>query len=304
MRIAVLADAHGNQFGFFAALADARRQRPDLIVSAGDMLCSFPGGPQILQALVSEQILCVRGNADDLVLEWFRSKPASPLRRAPQFRPLQTACARFQASDFQIVEQWPLTRRLEDSDSRSALLVCHGAPESNTHSIANYRSPPVSEQLSRITANAVAAGHYHRQWSENVDGTLLVLAGSCGMPCADGINAQYAILDLDEQDVRVQHRSVEYDHAGLVSVLQACDYAHQAGPVGWLELSQILLARPLMLYYFRERFEPTRGTDAAYLVSSVQSHLEEYGAWAEVEAVFGPLDTAWQPCPTLKEEKL
>jgi len=295
MRIAVLADAHGNPFGFFAALADARKARPDLIVSAGDMLCSFPGGPQILQTLVSEKIPCVRGNADDLVLEWFHSEPASRFRSSPQFRPLQASCARYLASDFQTVEQWPLSWGFKDGVSESTLLVCHGAPESNTHSIASFRSPPVLEQLSRTTANAVAAGHYHHQWSESVNDTLLVLSGSCGMPCADGTNAQYAILDLDKKGVHVQHRSVAYDYKGFISALKACDYAQQAGPVGWLELSQILLARPLMLYYFRDNFDPAQGPDPGYLVSSVKSHLEEYGAWDTVEAVFGPLDTAWQP---------
>jgi hypothetical protein len=153
-----------------------------------------------------------------------------------------------------------------------------------------------------MAANAVVAGHYHHQWSETVDDTLLVLAGSCGMPCADGTNAQYALLDLDKRGVRVQHRSVEYDHGGFVSELKANDYAQQAGPVGWLEFSQLLLARPLMRFYFRDRFDPARGTDPGYLGSSVKSHLEEYGAWAPVETVFGPLDTAWQPSPIPEEE--
>jgi predicted phosphodiesterase len=293
VRIAVLADAHGNQFGFFAALADARKQQPDRIVSAGDMLCSFPGGPQILHALRSEQIPCVRGNADDLMLEWFRSEPTSPFRSSPQFRPLQLSCSRFQASDFQIVEQWPLSRQFEDGES--ALLVCHGAPESSTQSIADFRSPPVSEQLSRMAAGAVVAGHRHHQWSASVDGKLLVLAGSCGMPCADGTDAQYAILDPDREGVRVRHRSVEYDHQGFISALKANDYAQRAGPVGWLEVSQVLLPRPLMLFYFRDRFDPAQGADPEYLVSSVKSHLEEYGAWDAVDAVFGPLDTGWKP---------
>jgi predicted phosphodiesterase len=291
VRIAVLADAHGNQFGFFAALANARKQRPDLIVSAGDMLCSFPGGPGILQTLLSEQIPCVRGNADDHMIDWFCAEPMSSIRGSPQFLPLRISCSRFQESDFQLIEQWPLTQRFEDCDSAITLLVCHGTPESNTLSIANYQSPPVSEQLNRITANAVAAGHYHHQWSENANDTLLVLAGSCGMPCANGINAQYAILDLDQRGIRVQHRSVEYDHKGFIAGLVACNYAQQAGPVGWLELAQLLLARPLMLYYFRDRFDPTRGADLEYLVSSIKSHLTEYGALAAVEAVFGPLDT-------------
>jgi putative phosphoesterase len=289
MRIAILADAHGNQFGFFAALVDAKEKQPDLIVCAGDMLCCFPGGPQILSALLSENIPCVRGNSDDLMLEWLRSEPASPIRSSPQFLPLRKACARFQESDLEIVDQWPLTTLLEDATPKATVLLCHGTPESNTHSIADFSSAPVASHLKSVTANVVVAGHYHHQWSQEVNGTLLVLVGSCGMPCAGGTNAQYTILDIGKAGIQVSHQSVEYDHSDFIADLQARNYVEEAGPVGWLGLSQLLLARPLQLYYFRDQFEPARGEDLEYLSWSVKSHLEEYGALAVVEKAFGPL---------------
>lgn len=37
MRIAVLADAHGNLLAFEAVLADLRSQAPDLVVNLGDL---------------------------------------------------------------------------------------------------------------------------------------------------------------------------------------------------------------------------------------------------------------------------
>ena len=107
------------------------------------------------------------------------------------------------------------------------------------------------------------------------------------MSCAGGTDAQYAILHLDGTGVRVEHRSVGYDQKALLA--ETSDYFAKAGPVGWLELSQLLLARPLMLHYFGGRFDRARGADLDYLSQSVRSHLEEQGALAAVEAQLGPL---------------
>lgn len=284
MKVAILADAHGNQFGFAAALNDARQRQVDLIVSAGDMLASFPGGPAILRTLITEQIPIVLGNADELLLKWWRADSTSQLRSSPQFRPLQTAAARFTASEFTIIEQWPLTHTLT-AEGRN-VLVCHGTPSHNTRSIADLHWSPASSELG---VDAMIAGHYHHQWSDTSKGSLLVLAGSCGMPCGGDPNAQYTILELTADGVRLQHLSVEYDRQRFAADLQAHDYVRRASPIGWLELAQIVTARPLMKYYFQDRFDETRGTDIDYLSWSVKEHLKEYGVLASVEAAFGPL---------------
>lgn len=286
MKVAILADAHGNQFGFAAALADARRNQVDLVVSAGDMLASFPGGPEILRMLVSEHIPIVLGNADELLLKWRRAEPTNPFRTSPQFRPLQTSATRFTDAEFTMIEQWPLTYRLA-GEGRN-VLVCHGTPSRNTLSIADPQWSPASDELAVKSVDAIIAGHYHHQWSDRNKGTLLVLAGSCGMPCGGNPNAQYTILELTSAGVAVQHHSVAYDRQQFAADLQAHDYVRQASPIGWLELAQIVTAQPLMKYYFRDHFDKTRGTDIDYLSWSVKEHLKEYGVLANVEAEFGP----------------
>lgn len=289
LKVAILADAHGNQFGFSAALNDARRRQVDMIVSAGDMLASFPGGPAILQTLIADQIPTVLGNADELLLKWWRAESASHLRLSPQFRPLQTSAARFTDAAFTTIEQWPLTYSLT-AEGRT-VLVCHGTPTRNTRSIADPHWSPASSEPTITGVDAIIAGHYHHHWSDTNKETLLVLAGSCGMPCGGNTDAQYTILELTSAGVDVQHHSVEYDRQQFAADLQAQDYVRQASPIGWLELAQIVTARPLMQYYFRHSFDETKGTDIGYLSWSVKEHLKEYGVLASVEAEFGPLIT-------------
>ena len=290
MRVAVLADAHGNQFGFFAALSDAKRNRADLVVSAGDMLCAFPGGPQILQTLLSEGTPVVRGNADDLMVNWSRAEPTSRLRASPQFLPLQTSCVRFTESDFAIIAGWPLIRAIPDDPNTARILVCHGTPKSNLHSIADYSTEPVHSHLVGLEVKTVVAGHYHYHWHRQVNATLLALCGSCGKPVAGGIRAQYLIVDINKDGVALHHESVDYDREALFVDLNRRDFARQAGPIGWLELSELLFARPLMVRYFRHRFDPAKATDPEYLLSSVRHYLSERGVLHTLESTFGPLN--------------
>ena len=287
MKIAILADAHGNQYGFRAALEDAKRKQADLIVSAGDMLASFPGGPEILDTLVSEQIPIVLGNADELLLTWWRSEASSHLRNSPQFRPLQTSTARLTGSQFIEIEQWPLTQLFEAEGRR--VLLCHGTPDSNIHSIEDPDWSPSYGELNVNDIDAIVAGHHHHHWSDTREGVLLVLAGSCGMPCGGNPKAQYTILDVTADGIDVQHQTIEYDRQGFINELNDQKYVTLASPIGWLELSQIITAQPLMKYYFRDRFNADKGTDVEHLSQTVREHLQEYDALDSVEAEFGPL---------------
>ena len=70
MRVAALADVHGNAVALEAALAELEREQPDLIVSCGDLTW----GPLPLETVTllepwRERVLCVRGNSERELVE-------------------------------------------------------------------------------------------------------------------------------------------------------------------------------------------------------------------------------------------
>src|SRR5580704_2585576 len=67
MRIAVIADVHGNLFALEAVLNDLRQHSPDVTVDLGDCV-SGPLRPfETAELLMSRQFLTVRGNHDRIV---------------------------------------------------------------------------------------------------------------------------------------------------------------------------------------------------------------------------------------------
>ena len=70
MRVAALADVHGNAVALEAVLTELEHERPDLIVSCGDLTW----GPRPLETVTLlepwwDRVLCVRGNSERELVE-------------------------------------------------------------------------------------------------------------------------------------------------------------------------------------------------------------------------------------------
>ena len=75
MRVAALSDIHGNLPALEAVLSEVERDRPDLIVSCGDV-ASGPMPAETISLLMSlPRARFVRGNADRGLVDAFDRKP-------------------------------------------------------------------------------------------------------------------------------------------------------------------------------------------------------------------------------------
>src|SRR5712691_9444538 len=79
LRVAALSDIHGNLPALEAVLSEVERERPDLIVSCGDV-ASGPMPAETIEALRKlKDARFVRGNADRGLMEEFDGKAPSPM---------------------------------------------------------------------------------------------------------------------------------------------------------------------------------------------------------------------------------
>jgi predicted MPP superfamily phosphohydrolase len=69
MRAAIFSDLHSNPFALRAVLADIGKQKPDLILCAGDIFGYYPWAQQVFELLLPFGAKTVLGNHDRLVLE-------------------------------------------------------------------------------------------------------------------------------------------------------------------------------------------------------------------------------------------
>ena len=190
MRVAAIADIHGNLPALEAVLAEIEGIGVELVVCCGDV--AGPFGDACVDRLVElgDRATFVRGNAD---------------------------------GGF----DWPLTAEA-DVDGLGRVLFCHGSPRSNEEILTSV-SPDnrFAAALAEVEATVVVGGHTHVQFDRRVAGRRVVNAGSVGMPYEGRPGAFWALIGPDvelrrtDYDVAAAASAIEAtaypgadDHAG------------------------------------------------------------------------------------------
>jgi putative phosphoesterase len=223
MRIAVLADVHANLPALQAALNDAASLGCETIWCAGDLVGRGPHPNEVVKEIRALDVPVVQGNWDEAV-GMDRAQPgviwATPETESDGIASLTWTAARIDEDHRTWLRQLPANLRFT-ADERSVLLF-HGSPLRQNEYLWSDRP---SRTLARVAADEsddlFCFGHTHETYHRLVGASHFVNAGSvgCGSP-SDG-RAQYAVIDLNGDDVQVNFRAIAYDRSLVERDLQA-----------------------------------------------------------------------------------
>lgn len=214
MRIAVLADVHGNLPALRAVLESVDQESVDVIVVAGDVV----GGPYPREALERladrrERVVWVRGNAErEAVAAWDGGPVADD-------EPGRAAAWSAQALDRGWRDQlaaWPIAVFVD------GVCCCHGSPRRDDE-VLTRASPDeaIREALAAVDGRIVVGGHTHQQLVRKVPGApTYVNAGSVGAPYEGKPGAFWLVLD----DGRPSFRHTSYDVEAAAAELRASEF--------------------------------------------------------------------------------
>ena len=233
MRIALIGDIHGNLVALDAVLADSERREVDAVVCLGDVAA---GGPQPRAAIARlRELRCavVRGNADEWLLD--DGVPAEPEDDRPLQEIVAWSRAQLSESDVGWLSELPLTTAVELEPG--TLLCFHGSPRSNRERILpKTPEDELAPMLGGTSASVLAAGHTHVQLLRRYRSSLIVNAGSVGLPLTHGPLAgrgsrtvgfgEYAILDASSDPPGIDMLRVPVDANELARAVESSDMPH------------------------------------------------------------------------------
>lgn len=178
MRIAVLADIHGNLTALDAALADIRSLNVDHVVFCGDALLGAPDDRECWQCLGDTSAHRVRGNTEGFVAR-YGTPEADPKWTTEQWGPLQWAVSQFSDNERQAMGELPLTLRLQCAPE---VLFCHASAR-NDRDLWRMCTPEdrLAEYYAGTNERVIVGGHNHTQCIRPWGDRLLVLCGSVGL---------------------------------------------------------------------------------------------------------------------------
>jgi putative phosphoesterase len=223
MRIAIVADIHGNLAALEAVEADISRHGVDLIVNLGDSL-SGPLLPlETAQYLMAAGWLCLAGNHERQILS-FQAGHGGPSD--------EYAHSQLTSKELEWMRALTPSARLSED-----VFLCHGTPRSDceyfletldgsTLRLASHEE--IAERLGSETAPVVACGHTHVPRAlRSALGQLIVNPGSVGLPAytddhpvphaieTGSTDARYAVLERTRAGWQVWHCAVPYDFQSM-----------------------------------------------------------------------------------------
>ena len=178
MRVAVLADIHGNLPALEAVLAEPDVMGADRIVLLGDIaLGPMPAESLDLLASLGERAVWVHGNCEREVLTAYDGKSLP----GPDADGARATAALLEGHHRNLLNALPLTVTL-DVDEVGAALFCHATPRRDDEFVLVDSPLAVWRRaLDGVRESLVVLGHTHMPFDRLVDGKRVINPGSVGM---------------------------------------------------------------------------------------------------------------------------
>ena len=223
MRIAVVADIHGNLLALERVREDLATRAPDLVLNLGDSVTSPLWPRETWELLETLGWATLRGNHDRWLTE------LAPEQRSPSIAFTHAALSPAQREAL-----WRLPPALTPAPG---VLAVHGTPASDTGylledladgRLALARPETVRGRLGGTDAGLVLCGHSHLQHLARIGGTVVLNPGSVGCP-------RYA----DNADPGVAEAGAPLAHYAVVTARQGrWDVELLALAYGWEEVAR------------------------------------------------------------------
>jgi len=229
MRIAVIADIHGNLAALEAVLADIAIREVDSVVNLGDMLSGPLLPAECADRLIPLELPTIRGNHERQLLT------LSPEEMGPSDR--------YTMSCLSLDHRRWIAGLSESLWPHPDVLMVHGTPRSDVeyllHSVDEAGLHPASmeEILSRAgiaPASLILCGHTHLPRCVRLgDGRTIVNPGSVGLPAyqdehpfphrvqTGSPHARYAIVEKQNDQWLVEMVALEYGWENMAAIAQA-----------------------------------------------------------------------------------
>lgn len=284
MRLAVLADIHGNLPAFQAVLAELERIQPDFVLVDGDLINPVPFNGEVIDYIRKTDWAVVRGNHEFYLLD-FGTERAIPGSDDPvRWGSLHWLVCNVTDEQARFLAALPDERTLYFPGTQP-IRMAHGVPGRNR--VGFYQQQPgekilleirdipqhtiisahthvqVDRQLSLSAARDPQAnphgedGHYLQPSTPERNGYWhLMNPGSVGLPLEKDTRAAFAVLESVPERVerggwRVTHHRVEYDRRPALEAFTTSGLLEAGGPIAAIFYWELVTAEPEIVDYYR-----------------------------------------------------
>lgn len=220
MRIAVIADIHSNLFSLNEVLLDIDNRNADLIVCVGDLVgyATYPN--EVIDTIRENRILTIKGNYDEAVGEELMACGCD----YPDPKDLENAGISLnwtidetREDNKEFLKNLPMEVKM--SFEGKTIRFLHGSPR-KINEYLKEDSKEAEEVMAVFEEDILVCGHTHKPYYKMYGNKLLVNAGSAGKPKTGTPKANYVIIDLQGEAVKVEKHEVEYEYEKTAGAIE------------------------------------------------------------------------------------
>jgi predicted phosphodiesterase len=206
MKIAILADIHGNLTALETVLHDIRISNVDQIIVLGDLITDFPDETNaVLDLIKLSTNYIINGNREYYVIN-FEEKTQG----FNQFKTIMQTYNSISKENYHYISGLPEQLSLKYNDTFSYKCV-HGSPFSLFEIIDENDHKLIEKSLNMANEKILFCGLNHKQWYKKHCGKYIVSPGSVGISLCNKKNAQYCIVEYKRNDILIEQKNISYN---------------------------------------------------------------------------------------------
>ncbi len=225
-RIALFSDVHGNALALEAVRKAIKAAKPDAVMVAGDLVLNGPdpcGAVDGLRELEAAGAMITQGNTDIAVADhdYAAAFPSytdgipDAIRYAAEW-----AHEALGQDRLDWLRRLPAERRLRVDET--LILATHASPGSQTAGFdMGLDASVTTELLSRTDARLICCGHTHLPEVRDFGFKQIINGGSAGYVFDGDPTASWALIDIDDDEVRAEIKRTTFDTMAVSDALSA-----------------------------------------------------------------------------------
>ena len=256
MKIAVLSDIHSNLHALHAILHDIETWRPDLTVVAGDVINRGPRPREclniILQYHSTENWVVLLGNHEEYVLNQAHWDTQNIKTEYMVHRPSIWTYEQVRSNIMDFAKMLSFSSIC--SPPNAEIRFAHASMRGNRDGIYRGTSDETLAHQIGVPPAVFCVGHTHIPLIRRLNSTLIVNAGSAGLPFDGDPRPSYAQVFMKDGEWRAHIIRVTYDIDSAKKEFYKTGYLNEAGPLAQIVLLELGRAQSL-LYHWSNMFQ-------------------------------------------------
>lgn len=318
MRLALLADIHGNLPALEAALGALEQLQPDAVIVNGDLINAVPFSTEVIDRIRAENWVVVRGNHEFYYLDFGTERAVPNAHDAERWGQLHWLIERIAPQHGNYLAMLPDERTLYLPGTQP-LRVAHGVPGRNRVGFNNHQpDEKIVADVAAVTQRTLLSAHTHVQVDRHVrsGGDLrqaldldphggamadahaaaspprhwhVVNPGSIGLPLNGDPRAQFAVLDsvTEAEEAggwKVMFQRVEYDRRPALEAFTHTGMLEAGGVISQLFYWELVTAKPEIIRFYSWAYENGVDPDQVSMTDLFRRYCAATGRDAHVAA--------------------